>query len=507
MHDSKKVYGAVDAVDESFPTRRNDDAAKCQFQKWERKRALTTYVFYLLGFLLGMEYSAIVISLWFYLKDVLMVDHLSAYYSAGMTLMASAAVISGLGVSRIMDRNRNVRCFIFVVSVISVIGNIFYTLHYSVWFLLIGRFICGFGDSLATVISGEFSRVYPEDVLGEVLTKYITIYSIGFIIGPGTGIAFQKIDIYVGSWHLNNTNFFGIFMTILIIISNVLVYFFVSNLSQEYDLKALRESEEINERKKRKKDSQDKNPVPNDSMTLHCVEKKAESPLSIQTANLDFNASAPLTVKEILKNYQIMLIIISTAFLNYIGVTTDLLVPLLASRMFHWDMWHVSVTVAVCGVVYALLMWTCVAKMIKGRQKIYFAYVGSLLVACVGPIILTIPCIFTISELIAQNVLIVCAVLFNAFSGLSGIAFSRAIILQMSPGNSVTFCEGIRMAMSRLFGLIGLFSTSFLLPHLKIATPVITVLMLIQMILIIQKYQTYISKIQYTRLNNNREAV
>ena len=48
---------------------------------------------------------------------------------------------------------------------------------------------------------------------------------------------FKNVDFSIGAWHLNTTNFIGIFMAIVIMFYSVAVYFGVSDLSKEFDLK------------------------------------------------------------------------------------------------------------------------------------------------------------------------------------------------------------------------------------------------------------------------------
>ena len=78
---------------------------------------------------------------------------------------------------------------------------------------------------------GEFSRAYEPVELAVILSRYQAFYSAGFVIGPATGILFEKVDIQLGGWILNKTNFIGIFIAILVSCFNVVVFFGVTNLS------------------------------------------------------------------------------------------------------------------------------------------------------------------------------------------------------------------------------------------------------------------------------------
>ena len=129
--------------------------ADCHFEKWKKKRKITTIMFMVFALLLGLEYSAITVSLWYYLNDFMKVDHVKIYYSVTMLAMALAAIICNLFIGRYVDNNRSVRRVMMLISFISVIGNLLYTLHFSVVFLIVGRLLCGISDSLVAIMCGK----------------------------------------------------------------------------------------------------------------------------------------------------------------------------------------------------------------------------------------------------------------------------------------------------------------------------------------------------------------
>ena len=122
--------------------------------QWIKKRRKTTYMIYVYALLLGTEYSSIVLTLYLYLKEIVKVDHISFYYSIVMTSMNLSALATGLLAGRYIDRTRNIRKFVLVVLSITMLGNVLYTLHFSVWFLVVGRILCGFGEAVNSALSG-----------------------------------------------------------------------------------------------------------------------------------------------------------------------------------------------------------------------------------------------------------------------------------------------------------------------------------------------------------------
>lgn len=126
---------------------RNDDV-------WLRKRKILTWISITFAGLFAVDYSGIVISLPYYLKDDVHSSHLKRDYSLITTAMAFSASVAGVVFGRFIDQSRNIRLCLLIFPCIGLIGNVIYTLQYSVWFLLIGRLIAGMIDAAQTTISG-----------------------------------------------------------------------------------------------------------------------------------------------------------------------------------------------------------------------------------------------------------------------------------------------------------------------------------------------------------------
>ena len=62
-------------------------------------------------------------------------------------------------------------------------------------------------------------------------------FSFGCIISPSITVAFAHINIQIGSWHINYTNFPMIFISILFLIVQMMSIFMLFDLSREFDLK------------------------------------------------------------------------------------------------------------------------------------------------------------------------------------------------------------------------------------------------------------------------------
>ena len=123
--------------------------------QWKVKRKRTTVIAMAHVFIYGLENFSIVVTLLYYLKDIMKVNNPTMWYSFVMTSLVASESFSGLLFGKFMDKTRNARGIMLFNLFLSVIGNLMYTLQYNVWLLIVGRFLCGFGDSIQSVVSGK----------------------------------------------------------------------------------------------------------------------------------------------------------------------------------------------------------------------------------------------------------------------------------------------------------------------------------------------------------------
>ena len=206
-------------------------------ERWKLKRKWTTRCFVLECVMLGMDYSVTFLTLWLYIKTLLDTNYPKIFYSVISASYLLACVLVSMVVGRWIDSSRKIRKTFHICNILVIVGNIVYTLHFSPWLLVVGRLLSGFDGPLRSIISGEVARCYPEE---EVLGKFSIMgmaFSLGFIMGPGVNFMFTTVDFTIGYWHVTYVNVPGLYMAALFIITEIVVYFTISDLSREFDLK------------------------------------------------------------------------------------------------------------------------------------------------------------------------------------------------------------------------------------------------------------------------------
>jgi len=103
--------------------------------------------------------SMIILSLWFYLHDVIKTDHVTFYYD--LVIYYVASVISGLTISLHADRTRNIKKIVLILVGFEIFGSCVYSIYTSVNFVIVARFILGFGSVILALVTAEMARDFP----------------------------------------------------------------------------------------------------------------------------------------------------------------------------------------------------------------------------------------------------------------------------------------------------------------------------------------------------------
>lgn len=95
----------------------------------------------------------------------------------------------------------------------------------------------GFRFPMKSIIVGEIVRSYPKIVLNQKLSLFANCYYIGLCPTVLILVLFNKVDIKIASFHISYGNISGVVIIFGTTILQLLTFFFVYDLSNEYDLK------------------------------------------------------------------------------------------------------------------------------------------------------------------------------------------------------------------------------------------------------------------------------
>merc|ERR1712013_252885 len=205
-----KLHIATD-IKSYLPLGRMYGLPEATWRSWKRKRDHTMIGFIMIGTLMGIDCSIVSSTLFLYLRDTLHARNPSLWFGVIGASLFISSTISGAIFGRWLDNTRNVRAYVKITLTVQMVGFLVYALPYHPVILLVARLISGIGDPFTNVVSGEVFRIYDEKGRTRAMMVMASIYSFGFIIGPGLNFLFEGVRFHVGPIPVNNLNFIGIF--------------------------------------------------------------------------------------------------------------------------------------------------------------------------------------------------------------------------------------------------------------------------------------------------------
>ena len=93
--------------------------------------------------LFGIQYSNVFATLWIYLTTLVQTKHPYLWYSLISVSFHVSGMILTLMIGRVSDRTRDIRACFLVTTALTIVGNVLYSLPFSIYYVFAGRFISG----------------------------------------------------------------------------------------------------------------------------------------------------------------------------------------------------------------------------------------------------------------------------------------------------------------------------------------------------------------------------
>ena len=421
----------------------------------------------------------------------------SFYAAVSVAYLLSSAFVTPV-IGRVVDQTRQVRITFLICNSFLIVGNILYSLHFSPWLLVAGRFLSGC-DGMNSVMCGELIRSYPSSETTFQLSILSITFNSGFILGPGINFIFYNVDFYLGHWHVKNVNFIGVFMAFVCIIMEILCLTMIHDLSKEFDFKR---NEENNAKVSKIKSE--------------IEELNSESLLSYMNSNLykEFNETLPLvsleemesqkeiansssthiSIFKILKllftSFDSSLILFCTFFVIFFLVTFDMWLPLVVIETLHMSILELNICVFGAGATTVLILLLYLCKPVSD-EKVFVAVLIGLLGLCtvnVAFIVLT----NNSSKALALCFGIIYMVCF-AGAGIIPDVFLTNTLASLVNSNEQAFVDGIRNWMHSAGALLGLSSAAFTFIYIEVFASLNIALTLLFVILLMARRKSLLN--------------
>ena len=180
----------------------------------------------LVGFLGPLEYSVVMPSLWFYLKEF--GNESQIFYSVVLSSFSFAHMCSSPLVGWLADK-RSMKELLALGMLVSAVGHVIYALAWDEWGVLLGRFVAGLGAANYTLISVYVARITTVDDRTTVTARLNIFTEMGLLLGPAFAILFEQIDFALGPFEVNKYTAPGYLMLIMCLLLMVYLLLFFEN--------------------------------------------------------------------------------------------------------------------------------------------------------------------------------------------------------------------------------------------------------------------------------------
>ena len=327
-----------------------------------RQRRLMLVTFIVRMFLLGVEYSVILPSVWLYVQKFKME---SWFMGLLVALYPFSAMLSLPVVGVLYDRARRTKEIIVGLNCFQIVGNVLYAIPLSKWLPLSGRFIAGLGEGFFACVYGEISILYQEKYRTGMLSLLELGRVLGLILGPTLNFFIAKADFHILKWRLDNTTLPGVVLAIGWILHSFLTILCLNNLAKTV-MEKQDESEKVTIANDGKTKLLSDYCIDNSNVTLgdSLNEEKKEIPTkhsyrgSITEAQVPNHAAA---LKNLLV-FEFIVLFFVDAVLWFGQTMFELWLPLITETAYGWKQQSVGLVYMVGGtelIIVFLAMYFC----------------------------------------------------------------------------------------------------------------------------------------------------
>lgn len=420
---------------------------------WKRKRRKTLVGFMIVGTVSGIDTSLVYSSLFLYLDENVKTDRPKLWYGIILTAFYVSSAISAAVGGRWVDRTGRIRLYIIATLCLQLIGFLIYAIPFHPLNVLAGRFLCGIGESFTSIVTGEVLRIYTGNEAGRALIALAAVFPMGFIMEPIFGQVFGSVHFCLKKMVVNHSNIVAVFMALYVFMVIIIVYFTVSDCSNELDLKHYQSQQA--------KNNNEDGPEISDTFTSESSnfdEIELEKPLNI---------TQQIPVKYILrtfsKNVDAALLLISSFVLTFATHIAVGVLPLIIADEMEWNR-GMHILLAVYG-VGALLTLAAMSVYNKSKSTTYYSCIISVTCHIVAYIILLI---FSILQrnFTRDIAILISFITISIFMDLFEMFSAKMLLGALVPSQIQSFTEGLRDGMCTCGVILASILTPFVLSYI-----------------------------------------
>ena len=417
----------------------------CEFERWKMKRKQSFITFCALACCLGTEYSIIIPSLWFYLKDVMKTKNLKILYGATLSGYYVSGILGSFLITRFIDKYRNIRLFMLTLLLCEIFGNVLYSIPMSPYFPLFGRLIQGLGDINMSVMIAEVARSFSESEVTGKISVLVACFSTTFVIAPAINVVFKYVDVEVGGFRVNYGNLPGIFMALLFTVVAIVIYFKTSNVSKEFDLKE--HSTLFSQH--------------NENITF------TSETTSLLIANNTKTVSCIQPTRSLLCFWDFNLLVTLGFILSFSVVAfLDVAMPILASKYYNFTSQGTGILFFVAALVFITVLLG-VKKLSRTYSEYHLILIGLAVFLTSTLMLLSVSLVKNTNYYLGMALLIGYVILLGMCWCIEQVLV-RSLLCKLIPSSKQTFAEGVRRSASSFACILSSFITPLVIDQIGI---------------------------------------
>ena len=458
--------------------------SKLTSNEWLRKRKWMCINICIGTFIYGLCQSVYFQTEYLYFRNTMKVKKPELFYGLGEVIESIGGFISSLLPVYYADKSKKVRQILFIIVSVMLLGNIFYTLYYSPYFVLFGHLLIGCCSAVEVIGYGEIVRVYSPKELTKI-TSFLTIFTaLGHAAGPCLTFLFSLVDVRISGCKIVAGNMPGITMAVFILFYLVLMYFTLNNVSKEFTLKDADESaclmevvDETNTNYNETDDpftvvicKPDKNGVIEQNNTF---DEDMASEIAFVELEMSFKQGYALSLNLVRKNIYLLMLLVISVLLTIPDEIIYLLQPINAVEYLHWnqiDLARVNLVIFTVSSIPTSLLCTYISEKVNDS-----------IIMIVGILCLIMSQIFMLMIPILNTMFLKAgAYSISVFAyGIYAVAFgvsTRSMIAKYVPENIQTITEAFRMSFTTLADLIGGLLIGIIVQYLIISLSILSII-------------------------------
>ena len=457
--------------------------------KWKRKRLFTFIVFCLQYFVSGMVFTMLASTTWYYVVNQLRPKNPYVVYAVMTNLNYLPTVSLSLFTSSWHDKHRRTSLLVAINNYICMIGGIFYSISYSLYFPIFGCALLGARSLVQPIAIGELARSYPPEELTYKLPVVNFFYYLGY--GPGSLIAFllENLKFFIGSLEIQRGNFPGIVMLFLFIILQFLTVFYVHNLSLEFNLK-----EQVQQEKHASNNIEEIPSLSDQTRSLseECLDEENVSLIKKETDARGGKPTIASKVKRLLCNIDVLLIYVLAWLFTYIAYLSLYYLPLLIQDTLHYSSQYAEAYNLGFSLILIILLPVITCVKVSSKVSCYIGLLSFVLLILIGL------CYKLTNALETKqyNILLlsIAAFLFGIVYTSEDI-FLTCTIAKLVKSDIQSFADGMRLLVANCGGALGCLSIALFVEYEDIFYVIILTALLVSIISIIARRVTLINPI------------